>query len=171
MKRKIIQKHTKRTKDLSLIYKCWIAVVLMLKYILKFQWYQGNFYIKFWEIWIAYLFPKMPFSFSLTYKQTKPKKQTKELKIQLGKKWKKKPRSHKDLSVLLQIKIKVFKYFPLVAILTRLWVSMTGLQSVKTKRSNSAFSRDTKYLTESRIYRILFSFSPVSSFASPFVLC
>lgn len=87
-------------------------------------------------------------------------KQTTELKIQLGKKEKrkKKPRGHEDIPVLLQIKVKVFKYFPLVTLLTRLWVRMRGLQSVKTKRSNSALNRDTEYLTESWICRILFSF-------------
>lgn len=58
---------------------------------------------------------------------------------------------------------EIFKYFPLVSILTRLWVRMKGLQSVKMKRSNSAFSRDTEYLIKPWICSIFFFFFNFSS--------
>lgn len=52
---------------------------------------------------------------------------------------------------------EIFKYFPFVSILTRLWVRMKDLQSVKMKRSNSVFSRDIEYLIKPWIYSIFFS--------------
>lgn len=103
----------------------------------------------------------------------KNKKQNNNKKIkhyQRTKNTKRKPRSHEDMSISVCSRLrKLFKYFPLVSILTRLWVRMRGLQSVKMKRSNSAFSRDTEYLIKYWICRI--QFFAVFSSVSPFALC
>lgn len=127
---------------------------------------KGNLFIKFGGIWIGHLFPKKtPFFFLFIFKTNK---QTKH--YQRTKNTKRKPRSHEDMSTSVCSRLrKVFKYFPLISILTRLWVRMRGLQSVKMKRSNSAFSRDTEYLIKSWICRI--QFFAVFSSVSPFALC